>query len=332
MLVRLNPEKFNFLKYFFVQFNLAFVALRNRQMPMIRGKMIGGSGAVNTGLVSRGNRLDYDNWANNYGARGWSYPEVLPYFLMSENNTDPAVVAANPRFHSTSGPVQISTLPNPDPIFLRMRDAANRLGWPITDYSNLEEQYGTSILQGFQSPNNWTRQSTGAAYIEVNIGRPNLHVLINSHVTRIIFNNQNGMPTATGVEFVRGNRTYTVGASREVIISAGPVDAPQLLMLSGVGPRQHLAQFNIPLIADLPVGSQLYEHVMASFDFVVNNSSDIGWSGQYFDYDVQNLHDFLNHQTGPLTRLQVTETYFGTGINGDRNWPDGMMYLIINQG
>ena len=102
---------------------------------------------------------------------------------------------------------------------------------------------------------NSSRAHSAAAFIEPNIGRPNLHVLVNSHVTRVLFNNQGGRPIATGVEFVRNNRTYTVSASREVILSAGSINSPQKLMLSGVGPRDHLSQLGIPLLADLPVGN-----------------------------------------------------------------------------
>ena len=305
---------------------------RDRRLSIRRGKMLGGSGAINLGAYTRGNRRCYDNWAQQYGATGWSYSEVLQYFLRSENNTDPAVVAANPHCHSTQGPLEISTVPNPDPIQLRMRDAAHRLGWPLTDFSNMEEQYGTSILQATQSATNWTRQSTASAFVEVNIDRPNLHVLVNSYVTKIIFNNHSGTPTATGVEFIQNNHTlYQVNATKEVIISAGPINTPQLLMLSGVGPDEHLALFDIPLVVDLPVGNNLYDHLLVALDYFVKNESDINWSGRYFDLDTQSMYNFLRHQTGPLTRLSLLETYIATGINGDRNWPDGMMYLIINQ-
>ena len=145
------------------------------------------------------------------------------------------MVAANPRFHSTIGPMEVSTVQNPDPIFTRIRDGLHQLGWPIVDLANLENQNGVSILQAAQSGTNYTRQTSAAAFDVVNIGRPNLHVLVNTFVTRILFslNQGGGAPIATGVEFIRDNRTYQVTASREVILSAGVINTPQLLMLSG---------------------------------------------------------------------------------------------------
>lgn len=307
-------------------------ALLNRQIPQVRGKILGGTNALNYAAYSRGNRHDYDSWATTYGAgSGWSYEQVLPYFLRSENNTDLAVVNSNPRFHSTSGPVQISTAPNPDPIIYRWLGAAWAAGWPRNDFANLEAQYGANIPQEQLSPTNWTRQTTASGYIERNIGRPNLHVLINAHVTRIIFDTYS--MTATGVEFIwRNSTSHQVNARREVIISAGSINSPQLLMLSGLGPRNHLQEMNIPLIADLPVGDHLSDHAMILLDYTANNASDITWSANlYYNLNVQNLYDYYTRATGPLTRLLLPEVYFATNINGNRDWPDAASYMLINQ-
>lgn len=309
-------------------------------MPVPRGKILGGSHAVNFASYTRGNFRDYNNWASTYGARGWSYDEVLPSFLRSENNTDPTVVAANPTFHSTSGPVEVSTLPNRDPILNRWLEGVSRQGVPLTDFSNLVNQYGASVLQTTQSKTNWTRQTTASAFLEVNIARPNLHVLVNSHVTRVIFNNngqsmgmnQGSQVAATGIEFVRNNRTYQVRASREVILSAGSINSPQILMTSGVGHRDHLQSLGISVVTDLPVGDNLYEHLAIPFDFWVTNASDITMSRNLNTImTVQNLYEFFQLAQGPLTRMPMTETYIATGINGDRDWPDVNQYLLINQ-
>ncbi len=309
-------------------------------MPVPRGKILGGSHAVNFASYTRGNRRDFDNWAYTHGARGWSYQEILPSYLRSENNTDPTVVAANPMFHSTTGPVEVSTLPDRDPILNRWLQGVSQLGVPLTDFSNLVNQYGSSVLQTTQSKTNWTRQTTASAFLEVNIARPNLHVLVNSHVTRVLFsgNNQQSMmggaaaPTATGIEFVRNNQTYQVMANREVILSAGSINSPQILMTSGVGHRDHLSSLGISVVADLPVGDNLYEHLAIPFDFWVTNASDITLSRNLNTIlTVQNLYQFLKLSQGPLTRMPMTETYIGTGINGDNDWPDVNQYLLINQ-
>lgn len=308
-------------------------------MPVPRGKILGGSHAVNFASYTRGNHHDYDNWANAYGARGWSYNEVLPFFLRSENQTDPAVLAANPSFHSTTGPVEVSTLPNRDPILNRWLDGVSRQGVPLTDFSNLVNQYGASVLQTTQSRTNWTRQTTASAFLEVNIARPNLHVLVNSHVTRVLFSNSGqsmgmnqGTPTATGIEFVRNNRTYQVMANREVILSAGSINSPQILMTSGVGPQDHLRSLGISVVANLPVGENLYEHLAIPFDFWVTNASDITLSRNLNSImTVQNLYEFFQLSQGPLTRMPMTETYIASNINGNRDWPDINQYLLINQ-
>lgn len=132
-------------------------------------------------------------------------------------------------------------MPHLDPIIDHWMTAVQRLGWPLSDYGNLEAQYGATVLQCTQSATNWTRQTTAAAYVEVNIGRPNLHVLLHAHVTRVLFDETASTPTAVGVEFVRpedpnnglANQRYTVSARREVILSAGAINSPQILMLSG---------------------------------------------------------------------------------------------------
>lgn len=307
------------------------LGIRDRRVAVPRGKILGGSHAVNFASYTRGNFRDYDNWANEHGARGWSYNEVLPYFLRSENNTDPAVVAANPTFHSTSGPVEVSTLPDRDPILNRWLEGVSRLGVPLTDFSNLVNQYGASVLQTTQSRSNWTRQTTASAFLEVNIARPNLHVLVNSHVTRVLFGSSTPL-SATGIEFVRNNRTYTVSANREVILSAGSINSPQILMTSGVGPREHLRSLGISVLADLPVGNNLYEHIAIPFDFWVTNASDITLSRNLNTIlTVQNLYEFFTRAQGPLARMPMTETYIASDINGNRDWPDINQYLLINQ-
>ena len=297
---------------------------------MLRGRILGGSHTINFPLYSRGNRHDYDEWANYYGATGWTATEVLPFFLMSENNTDPEVVTASPGFHSTSGPVELVSCPRPDPIMLRWQDTLQGVGYPRADFSNLNEQYGTTILQTTQSRTNWTRQTTAAAFVEVNIARPNLHVLLNAHVTRILF--QESSQIATGVEFIRDNKTYQVSATREVILSAGSINSPQILMLSGIGPNEHLSQLGIPILANLPVGNNLQDHMLTVFDYLVTNQSDVGWSSELiFSLNIENMYQFMKNSDGPLIQLPISGTYIGTDINGDRNWPDGMMYMMISQ-
>ena len=343
---------FRFLDFEFLDSNLRFFfvpgfGLADHRVPCPRGKIFGGSHAINNAGYTRGNFRDYDAWESVYGATGWNYRTLLPYFLRTENNTDPAVVAAAPRFHSTTGPLEISTPPNLDPIIGRWLNAVQQLGWPLSDYGNLEQQFGVTVLQCTQSATNWTRQTTASAYVEVNIARPNLHVLLHAHVTRVLFegdssssnttSNTTTPPTATGVEYVRpddeGNRTYTVSARREVILSAGSINSPQILMLSGIGHQDHLSSLGIATRVELPVGDNLAEHFLVPFDFLVTNASDIGYGRHlYYNLNAANLYAFFTNASGPLQRLPFMETYIGTGVNGNTDWPDGVLYMLINQG
>lgn len=167
----------------------------------------------------------------------------------------------------------------------------------------------------------------------MNIARPNLHILVNSHVTRLLFSPEpSSHPLVTGVEFTRQGTLHTVAASRTVILSAGVVNSPQILLLSGIGPRAHLRAMGIPLRADLPVGSTLYDHVTALSDVTVRDPADVTLSGaQYASLNAHALAGFITNGTGPLVRLALTETYTATGLNGNRDWPDGLLWFIFAQ-
>jgi len=183
-----------------------------------KGKVLGGTSTINWMLYNRGNRRSYDNWANTYGATGWSYNEVLPYFIRSENNTDPRIVSENAGYHGTSGPMRVSSMVKPDQILFLYQNVMNLLGIPTIDI-NGESQSGTMIYQ--LTVNDGTRSGTGNAYIDPNPHPNNLHIVARALVSKILFSTINGNITATGVQFIRNNQTYTVNASNEVILSAG---------------------------------------------------------------------------------------------------------------
>lgn len=190
-----------------------------------RGHVVGGSHNLNYMVYSRGNRRDYDNWVKTYGATGWSYDEVLPYFLRSENNTDRALVGANPGYHSTRGPMVVQTPKDPDPIITILKEYVLAMGYPLVD-QNGANQVGINYFQQTIFLNA-TRSTTASAYLEANMGRPNLQVLTNAFVTRILFSNnrdENGNLQAIGFEYEAGGITRKVYARREVILSAGKLN------------------------------------------------------------------------------------------------------------
>ena len=193
----------------------------NGQISIQRGRVVGGSHNLNFMVYSRGNRKDFDNWANKFGATGWSYKEVLPFFLVTENQTDPVILATNANYHSISGPVVVSSPKNPDPVIEIIKSSLMNSGYPWVD-QNGPSQVGINNFQQTIYLNN-TRSTTASAFLEANMWRSNLQVLTKALVRRILFNTNNGNPQAIGVEYERQGQVYQVYATQEVILSAGRI-------------------------------------------------------------------------------------------------------------
>ena len=185
------------------------------RIPEPRGKTIGGSSSHNQMEYNRGNQLIYDRWANEFGAIGWSYRDVLPYFKRFENNTDSMIVAQSPGYHGTSGPVQITSNSDPPKIFSPLFRAFSELGFQYTDI-NGPNQLGYMNMQLFINTHGF-RSSNGNAYVDPNPNPNNLHIVAKALVTRILFKDLK----AIGVDFDRMGQKYKVYANKEVIVSAG---------------------------------------------------------------------------------------------------------------
>ena len=187
----------------------------NQTIPLRHGKVLGGSSSVNGMVYNRGNRRDFDEWAQYFGARGWAYKRVMPYFIKSEKNYDQRLVRKSRGYHGTNGLIGIKSYKDPDTIFLLMEKVLNQMGYPSVDI-NGPQQYGTAITQSFISA--YGLRSTAAnAYLDPNPYPENLEILVNSLVTRVLFDET----TAVGVEFLRENKLFGVKANREVILCAG---------------------------------------------------------------------------------------------------------------
>ena len=203
-------------------------------------------------LYVRGNKRDYNRWAD-LGAYGWSWDEVLPYFIKSEDNQDSAV--ASNGYHGTGGLLTVSNPPDSTPVSLAYAEAGKYLGYPHLDY-NGPIQSGFSIPQG--TIRNGGRCSTSKAFLAPVKDRSNLHVITFAYVTKVIFNE---FKRAVAVQFDRFQLNHQVYARKEIILSGGSINTPQLLMLSGIGPSDDLEMHGIPVIADLPVGLNLQDHI-----------------------------------------------------------------------
>jgi len=223
--------------------------LNGRRGYQPRGKVLGGSSSVNAMVYIRGQRSDYDGWAAE-GNAGWSFDEVLPYFKRSEGN-----LRGGDALHSGDGPLTVKDLGRPNPVAQRFIDAGVQAGLPLNADFNGAEQEGVGWYQ--VTHRNGERCSAAKAYLGPALGRPNLSVLTNARVTRILFEGRR----AVGVELLQDGQLRTLQASHEVLLSAGALQSPQILMTSGIGPGAHLQQHGIEVLHDLAgVGQHLHDH------------------------------------------------------------------------
>ncbi|XP_023234376.1 uncharacterized protein LOC111633953 [Centruroides sculpturatus] len=263
------------------------------QHRVVAGKALGGSTALNFYLFVRGNKRDYDNWAKN-GATGWSWDKVFPYFLKVEDNRDYHIVRNG--YRGIDGNVVIQTPPFHAPVTEGFLKAAKEIGFGIGDF-NAEPQTVFQPQQGII--NRGARWGTLQAYI-------NPILIYDKH--------------AYGVKFEHHGELYEAYAKQEVIVSAGVLNSPKLLMLSGIGPKNTLEKFNNPIVADLPVGRHLQEQ-LSTFNMV--------FGAKTFTYSSQRLtvahyNEFLVNGTGPLTSLGEIDTigFVNSKYNKDPDWPD----------
>ncbi len=223
-------------------------ATGGRVFPQPRGRLLGGTSSINGMMYVRGHRLDYDRWAAA-GLAAWSYADVLPYFRRAERSWRGAGL-----YHGGDGPLSVSRHPDFPLLTAAMIETAARLGYPATDDFNGVQQAGFGVPDfNFR---NGRRQSTAKAYLGRARGRPNLEVRTRAAAHRVLI--ENGR--AVGVEYRQSGRTQQARAA-EVILSCGAFASPQLLMLSGVGPADHLRDMGIAPALDLPgVGRNLHDH------------------------------------------------------------------------
>lgn len=230
----------------------ACLSMKEKRSPWPRGKVLGGCSVLNFMMYVRGNKRDFDSWSRDYGAQGWSYDEVLPYFKSIETfNVD---AFADNGYHGDNGELPIS-YPNTQTVLSEVfLEAGKELGYNYVDY-NGPTQTGFSRIQ--VNVKNGQRWSSSKSFIKPVVEtRKNLHISLLSQATKVLFKGKR----AYGVQFERGVEDRKVMAKKEVIVSCGSIGTPQLLMLSGIGPAHHLQELNIPVVADLPVGETLQDH------------------------------------------------------------------------
>ncbi len=259
-----------------------------------RGRILGGSSAINGMIYIRGHRRDYDGWAA-MGADGWSYRDVLPYFRKSENREDGA-----DEFHGSGGELNVARQRDPHPINEALLAAAGELQFGRAADFNGAEQDGFGYWDVNQK--NGERLSTSRAFLQPVSGRQNLTIVTEALTRRVLI--ENGR--ATGVEIARRGQIERLSAAREVIVAAGAINSPQVLMLSGIGPAEELRRHGIEVTLDLPgVGENLQDHQDVMLCWSSPRHTLYGMSWRALPWMLASPFKYLFQRKGPWTTNTV---------------------------
>ncbi|NEO77413.1 choline dehydrogenase [Moorena sp. SIO4G3] len=266
--------------------------LNNRKLFWPRGKVLGGCSSINAMIYIRGHRWNYDHW-HELGNKGWSFSEVLPYFKKAENQERGAS-----EYHGTDGPLNVANLRYTNPLSQAFVEAATEIGLENTKDFNCPEPEGVGFYQVTQK--NGKRHSTAVAYLKPCRHRANLTIRTGAQVTRLLLDGTR----VTGVEYILDGGateieklTTTSGHQGEVILCGGAINSPQLLMLSGIGPADHLKALGIPVVVNLPgVGQNLQDHLWAGVVYECTQPITLEGANT-----TGNLLKYLLFKRGPLT-------------------------------
>ena len=233
--------------------------LDGRRLNWPRGKVLGGSNQINGMVYTRGHRLDYDSW-RQMGCEGWSYDDVLPLFMKSEDFRGP-----DSAHHGKDGPLTVRRGRATAPLYDALVEAGAEAGYPVTEDFNEPEREGFGRYHfTIRDGRRWT---TAQAFLKPAMRRPNLAVRTGCHTTGIVV--ERGR--AVGLRYRRKGRTHDIRARREIVLSGGAINSPQLLLLSGIGPADGLRAAGMPVVHDLPgVGENLHDHLVARLQYACN--------------------------------------------------------------
>ncbi|XP_026673165.1 glucose dehydrogenase [FAD, quinone]-like isoform X2 [Ceratina calcarata] len=303
-------------------------AAENHQCSWPRGKTLGGSSTINKLMYIRGNRHDYDRW-EEAGNPGWNYESVLPYFKKSEDMKVEEYQESP--YHGVGGYLTVENFRYRSTITNYLIEAGREMGYDLVDV-NGANQTGFSLITG--TLRDGLRCSTAKAFLRPAWRRRNLHISTDSYVEKILVRDGDEK-TAYGVQFRFQSTRYIVTANREVILSAGAIQSPQVLMLSGIGPKDHLKELNIPVVHDIPgVGKNLQDHVMfTGFNFVGSIPENYTGSEPFsFDNSLNehSLTEFAVEHNGPMYGEPAVEVvgFINTRYaNKSENYPDVQLIL-----
>lgn len=290
--------------------------LDGRRLYWPRGRVLGGSSAINATVYIRGVPADYDGWAQ-LGNKGWSWPDVFPYFLRAEGHCGGADA-----YHADGGPLKVARVPCENPLAEAWIAAGEQAGFPRSHDFNGATQEGFGALDCTVAEGR--RASSAACYLTPVLHRPNLTVLTGAHSTRILI--EKGR--AAGVEYALGRRRHAVHADREVILSAGAVNSPQLLLLSGIGPADELRALGIGCVIDLPgVGKNLQDHLHGAVKHLCPLPVSLYTHLQPGGF-ARALATYLHSKTGPMAKVGLEALAFVKATAGVED-PDLQYHFVM---
>ena len=281
--------------------------LNGRKIPIPRGRVVGGSGSINGMVYFRGQPQDFEDWAAA-GNPGWSFSEVLPYFLRSEHNDR---YPGSP-YHRQGGPMNVMFVKRPNPMTAAFLSAMGSLGYKRNDDFNSPNTEGYGPRQGTLAKGR--RVSTATAYLHPALRRSNLTLITDTRVARVVIENRR----ATGVDLLMpGGGTQRLTAQREVVVSGGTILSPQVLMLSGIGDGEDLRAHGIEVKHHLPgVGRNLHDHLAVGLLMEMSNTESYGISWRTVPRGAVNLLEYALFRSGPLSSNVFETNAFIRTTNG----------------
>ncbi|MCR8547497.1 GMC family oxidoreductase N-terminal domain-containing protein [Salipiger sp. P9] len=291
--------------------------MNGRRIPVNRGKMLGGSSSINSMVYIRGAKEDYDRWAEN-GCAGWSYDDVLPLFKALERN----LIGQDPRYHGFDGALCVDAARDPSPLSEMFIEAAKSVGIPRNDDFNGETLYGAGIFNLTQKKGQ--RWSSHTAFVKPILGRKNLTTLTGAEVTALETEGRK----VTGVKLRRAGRDERITCRRELVLSAGAIGSPRILLASGIGPAEELKTLGIAPVLDLPgVGKNLQDHVDGMITLRSSSAKTLGISLRTLPRILTSPLPYFTRRRGLLTTNYVESGGFArTKYAGDL--PDIQFHFV----
>ena len=255
-----------------------------------RGRTLGGSSSINAMCYVRGNSYDYDQWAS-LGCDGWAYKDIFPYFKKIEN-----FEPGENKYHGVGGPMNVATHLYLNPLMKAFVEAGKQAGYPIVEDYNAETQEGIGYF--YVSEKKGQRYSNARGYLHPIESRKNLTVLTNAYATKILFENKR----AIGVSYMCDKKVVDIFASKEIILSAGSIGTPQLLLLSGVGPRMEIEKHGISMIHELiGVGENLQDHLDIHITCLDKTHTSMSFKPSYLWRLMVGVYEYVFRHRGELT-------------------------------